>query len=134
MSAYEKFERLAKVLVGPRKPMAIHSEEKNSMGKYFNQQEVFPVIADSIRRIHQGKLDFVSHEEIVQGLLGDPVGKELVEKAYQEEPSHSRGFWAGNMVAFFSKRITEGESDYASEFERKMIGNDWAYKPAGDPR
>ena len=102
------------------------------MGKYFNQADVFPVIADSIRKIHQRKGDFVSHEEIVEALLEDPVGKELVETAHQKQNSQSREWLASNMVAWFSQRMTEGKSEYASEFVRKMIGNDWAYKPTGD--
>jgi len=102
------------------------------MGKYFNQAEIFPIIADSIRKIYQRKREFVSHDEIVQGLLNDPVGKELVDAACQKQNSQSREWMAGNMIAWFSQRITEGESEYASEFERTMIGNEWAYKPTGD--
>ena len=102
------------------------------MGKYFNQADVFPVIADSIRKIYQRKRDFVSHDEIVEGLLNDPVGKQLVDAACQKQYSQSHELMAGIMIAGFSQRITEGKSVYATQFERKMSGGKWAYKPTGD--
>lgn len=105
-----------------------------SMGKYFNQADVFPIIADSIRRIYRDKRDFVSHEEIVQVLLHDSTGKDLVEMAYQKQKSQTREWWASNMVAWFSQRITEGYSLYQGEFERKIVRNNWAYKPKEDAR
>jgi len=99
------------------------------MGKYFNQVDVFPVIDSSIRKIYQRKREFVCHDEIVQGLLNDPVGKKLVDAACQKQLFRSPKWMAGNMIAWFSQRITVGESEYAGEFERIKIGNEWAYKP-----
>ena len=99
------------------------------MGKYFNQADVFPIITDLTKKLYQVKRDFVFHEEIVQGLLNDPVGKKLVEFAYQKKNSHSREWWAGNMVAWFSQKITAGEYKPGNEFERKQIHNNYAYKP-----
>jgi hypothetical protein len=101
------------------------------MGRYFNHADVFPIIADSIRKIYQRKKAFTSHEEIVHGLLNDPTGKELVDAACKKHPSQSHEGMAGVMIAWFSQKITVGKSEYANEFERKKVGNKWAYKPIG---
>ena len=36
---------------------------------------------------------------------------------------------AHNMVAWFSQRITVGESDWADQFERQKTDGKWAYRP-----
>jgi hypothetical protein len=99
------------------------------MGKYFNREDVFPIIANSIDKIYQLKGDFASHKEIVQSLLDDPIGKSYVEKAQQGQNPGSAEYWAGVMVAHFSQALTDGRSEYANHFERIKIGTDWAYKP-----
>jgi len=52
---------------------------------FFNQDETEPIIADVIRKNY--KNDFVLHREIVEGLLNDPIGKDLVEKAREKQRS-----------------------------------------------
>ncbi len=110
------------------------------MGKYFNLGETDPIVAECIRRIYRSKKDWVLPEEIVDGLLDDPMGKDLVERAqrrWEAEPHTApvrewqktpRG-WARVILAWFSRRITQGRSHYERAFERKPDGKDWAYRP-----
>jgi hypothetical protein len=99
---------------------------------FFSQDETEPIIADVIRK--NSKNDFVLHKEIVEGLLNDPIGKDLVEKARQKQRTETPNRWsadmmASNMVQWFSKRITDHDSQYEREFERKKLRGGWAYKP-----
>jgi hypothetical protein len=109
------------------------------MGEYFDHDEIFPIIADCIRKKHRGKKVWVVHEEIVQCLMNDPEGAYLVRRAFRRwksKPHKSqvlewrttpRG-WAGNMVAWFGQKITEHMSSYEKEFELSEH-KPYAYKP-----
>jgi hypothetical protein len=93
----------------------------------FELQNVFPVIADSIEELFRIKRDFVTREEIVQALSDHPTLKNLLGA-----PHHPGERVASNMVAWFSQKITVGDPKYKEvydRFERKKIGNNWAYKP-----
>ncbi|MBM3128084.1 MAG: hypothetical protein FJ009_05530 [Chloroflexi bacterium] len=99
---------------------------------FFNQDETEPIIADVIRKNY--KNDFVPHKEIVEALLDDPIGKDLVERACQEQKRQTSNRWsankmASNMVQWFSKRITDHDSRYERQFERSKFRGGWAYKP-----
>jgi len=102
------------------------------MGRCFEQKDVFPVIAESIRGLQ--KTDFASHEAIVQALLTHPRGKTLVDAAHQKCPHLLLHRLASNMVEFFSKNFADTE--YYLQFERKRVrDNDpWAYKPLAPPK
>ncbi len=96
----------------------------------FSQKEVFPIIADVIRQLHHDTRDFVPHEAIVAGLLDHPERRDLVEAAQAaQENDNSLEAIAGNMVAWFSQRITMHTSDYEQLFTRAQIGGKWAYRP-----
>ena len=49
------------------------------MGKYFQLDDSLPRVAEAIRQTSQRKQDFVTHDEIVGGMLDDPESKALVE-------------------------------------------------------
>jgi hypothetical protein len=62
--------------------------------------------------------------------LQDYEGRNLVEVAREQQQNQQSLEWlAGNMVSWFSQRITIGESDWATAFERSRIDGLWAYKP-----
>jgi hypothetical protein len=108
------------------------------MGKYFNLAETEPIIADCIRKIYRRKKDWVLHEEIVQCLLNDPIGKDLVETAFRRWKSklHKSPYteWktpmglAGNIVAWFGQRIKVHRSPHEKEFETTK-NKPYNYKP-----
>lgn len=105
----------------------IPTEEDESS---FTHRQVFPIIADVIRQLHRETQGFVSHEAIVSGLLDHPEGCDLVESAQAaQENNSSLEAIAGNMVAWFSQRITIHDSDYESLFAREQIDGKWAYRP-----
>ena len=57
-------------------------------------------------------------------------GKHEVEEAYRNRSGfQSREQVASNMVAWFSQRITVGQSKWSDHFERKRIEGSWSYRP-----
>lgn len=103
------------------------------MTQRFSQAEAFPVIARLICDLHERKQDFVTHDDLVAAFLNDEEGRRLIDFACEADPGQkSREWWASNMVQWFSQRITEGKSEYESQFERVNLKGSWAYKPAGD--
>jgi hypothetical protein len=61
-------------------------------------------------------------------MLNDPAGAALVDAAYKKQASRSREWMAGNMVAWFSQKITTTTSEHKRHFERRRK-KPYAYKP-----
>jgi hypothetical protein len=92
--------------------------------------DVFPIIAHIIRQSYREHQRFVTTDEIATGLLRDSEARNLIEAAQdQQEEKQSLEWLASNMVAWFSQRITVGESPWKHEFERTKIDGRWAYRP-----
>lgn len=91
--------------------------------------DVFPIIAKTIEDLSASKEDYVTHDEIVEALLADPVAVEIVDRAHRAQPDHTQEWLAHNMVAWFSERISVGQSDWRERFERKKVDGKWAYRP-----
>jgi hypothetical protein len=96
----------------------------------WKQPDVFPVIARIIDDAYRRLQRFVTSQEIATDLLADAEGRNLVEKA-QEQQAEKQPLQvlASNMVAWFSQRITVGESEWERAFERIRANGLWAYKP-----
>ena len=90
---------------------------------------MFPIIRRVIHTIYNHKQDYVTHEEIVQGLLSDNSGLREVLAAQRARRHETLEQIAGNMVAWFSQRITVKQSLYENEFDREKIRGKWAYRP-----
>jgi hypothetical protein len=86
------------------------------VGKYFDQDQVFPIIARLINDIYRQKHDWVTHEEIMKAFMADPDGDQEVVAAWRKKPSWTKEQWAGNMVAWFSQRYTERRTFYIPKF------------------
>ena len=99
------------------------------MAASWEHADIFPVVARIITQWSAWTHDFVSHDEITAALLTDAEGAALIAaaKAQLEEPQ-TEEWIAHNMVAWFSQRITVGESDWTDQFERKKIDGKWAYR------
>ena len=97
----------------------------------FCHDDAFPVIARLIRELSGFSARFVSHAELVDALLHDPSGANLVRAASDYPDSEwSTKKWASNMVQWFSQRITQESSEYIHEFEREARAEGYAYRPA----
>jgi len=97
----------------------------------FTYDEAFPVIARMIMLAAKDEPGrFVPHDVIVDLILADGKGAELVALA------RSRSSWtddrdvASNMVAWFSQQISIGRSEWLQLFERERLAGAWAYRPA----
>jgi hypothetical protein len=96
----------------------------------FTYDEAFPLIARLIilaAKAEPGR--FIPHDAIVDLILADGRGAEIVAHA------RSRSSWtddrdvASNMVAWFSQQISVGRSEWLQFFERDRLEGAWAYRP-----
>jgi len=96
----------------------------------WKQSDVFPIIAQIIRDLYAKQSRYITHDEMTAGLLGDPAAARMIGDAQREQDEKRSLEWlAHNMVAWFSQRITVGQSDWDDVFDRKKIDGKWAYKP-----
>lgn len=104
------------------------------MEPYWKHADVFPIIARIVLAEYRESHRFVTAQAIAARLLQDPEARRLVEAARDlKEEQRSLEWLAGNMVSWFSQRITVGESEWAATFERTRIDGVWAYKPVTAP-
>jgi hypothetical protein len=97
----------------------------------WKQADVFPIIARLIGRASGEEKRFVTAHEIAERLLQDSEGRNLVGAAHeQREDGQSLEWLASNMVAWFSQRISVGQSEWSPAFERQRIDGIYAYRPA----
>ena len=73
---------------------------------------------------------YVTHDQITSSLLSGIEGSTLISAARDKLDEDRTAEWiAHKMVAWFSQRITVGESDWAGRFDRQKIDGKWAYRP-----
>jgi hypothetical protein len=95
--------------------------------------DVFPVIARIIETASRTSNDFATHDAITESLLADAEGAALIAAARTELTEDRSPEWiAHNMVAWFSQRITVGESDWGNRFDREKRDGKWAYRTRND--
>ncbi len=100
------------------------------MTNSWEHADIFPAIARIITNVFDAKQDFVTHDEIVGSILSDSEASSLVANAVSQSKETRTADWiAHNMVAWFSQRITVGDSDWIEHFDRKKIDFKWAYRP-----
>jgi predicted HNH restriction endonuclease len=116
------------------------------MGKWFFDDEVFPIISQIIDAISDTK-GFVDRDEIVESLLINPETKAIIDLAVKRDsakPTHKKV--AGSMIDWFSAEITTGSpraAEWDERYERKRVKRQivnsngiritrkvWAYAPA----
>ena len=103
------------------------------MESTWKQDEVFPIIAHIIEQQFQQHQRFITAGEIAAQLLQHDAARNVIEHAcLQQRKNWSADQFAYNMVAWFSQRITVGNSPWAQRFERTKIDHAWAYKPISD--
>jgi hypothetical protein len=95
----------------------------------WKQNEVFPIIERLIRDEFQHLQRFVTTHEIAKRLLEDAEARALIVAAQEQQQHWTTQHLAVNMVAWFSQRITSGESEWRPAFDRTKIDGKWAYKP-----
>jgi hypothetical protein len=108
-----------------------------NMEPSWKHADVFPIIACVIDHAYREHHRFITAQEIAARLLQDSQGRNMIEAAREQQQEQQSLEWlASNMVAWFSQRITIGDSDWARAFERKKIDGLWAYKPVSrsDPQ
>lgn len=72
--------------------------------------------------------EYALHHEIVARLLADSAGKREVVAACRRCPARTEDQLVGNMVAFWSQTITQGNNHYGKRFDRVQRKKQWAYK------
>ena len=95
----------------------------------FSQAEVFPIIASIIERHSKSSNEYMEHEIIVAAELERPELRPHLDQSVAEDREHKPiSWWAANMLAWFSKTITDGGSEWGRRFERQKIHRCWAYR------
>jgi len=95
----------------------------------WKHDEIFPIIAHVIERQFQQHQRYITAHEIAAQLLQDDAAKAIIAHAQsQQSADWSPEHLAHNMVAWFSQRITVGDSPWATRFERTKVDDRWAYK------
>lgn len=101
----------------------------------FTYDDAFPVIARLILAAARSEPQrFVPHDAIVDLVLADRRGAEIVAQARLRSAWADDREAASNMVAWFSQQISVGRSEWLQLFERERINGAWAYRPAAFPR
>jgi hypothetical protein len=96
----------------------------------WKQDDVFPIIAQIITDLYAKEQRFIAHDEITDALLRNKEAIGIIELAQKQQDEKQSTEWvAHNMVAWFSERITVGQSDWDGLFARTKIDGKWAYKP-----
>lgn len=93
----------------------------------FHHIDTFPIIAAIIRDHCRQESGYITHHEIVTAFLVHPEGHTLAQQAATQQ-GNPIGQTASNIVAWFSKRFTEGQTPYQDEFERERQDERWAYR------
>ena len=107
-------------------PMASRRRNPHSnKAVFFSHDEVFPIIAHVIENYSKHSDHYMKHGWIVEALIKDPEANLILDRLPKDK---SASWWAGDMVAFFSKVFTEGRSDWSSRFERDDIDGNWGYR------
>ena len=100
----------------------------------FTYDDAFPVIARLILAASRNEPQrFVPHDAIVDLVLADRRGAEIVAHARLRSAWADDREAASNMVAWFSQQISVGRSEWLQLFERERINGAWAYRPAASP-
>jgi hypothetical protein len=107
----------------PSQPLRSHDGED-----FFTYDEVSPIIGDIVEAYGKSHDDYMTHEKIVVELMKHPEGQLILSRPHDR----SNRYWAGVMVACFSKKFTGGSSEWNNRFdEPKKIGSAWAYRILG---
>lgn len=73
--------------------------------------------------------DYVTRQAIVDALLADPRGSELIAIVHKAQFYRSPEWIAGSMIDQFAKDLTRRGSPVRDKFEREKIDNVWAFRP-----
>jgi hypothetical protein len=97
------------------------------MRPYFKHDEVFPMIEKVLKDYSQHSTAYMEERDIVTAMIGDQQGRVILEQLPKHHPV---SWWAHNMVAFFSKTITENKTvpSRFMKFKRMKMAGKLAYR------
>lgn len=95
----------------------------------FPIDETSALIAAIVRAQTTAEYPYVTRQTIVEGLMADPRGKEIIETAHKALFYRTPEWIAGSMIDQFGKDISRKGSPVRDKFERQQIDNVWAYRP-----
>lgn len=120
-------------------PNVSHVSEKTASGKKkasrlksektYTTQETSPVIIDLIRKNGRASGEYLTHEEIVQLILGDPKGGFLIDQAIRRGNRDTPQGIAESMLEQFSAAFTREEGRNAGDLERVKVDDKYDYRP-----
>ena len=93
--------------------------------QFWNYDEVAPILVEIVTVYSRRRRDFMHHDDMVAAFMEHPEGKRILQRPHDSRPNE---YWVGVMLAWFSKTITDGSSEWENRLERKKIGSAWAYR------
>jgi hypothetical protein len=100
------------------------------MSSTWTHDEIFPIIAQVIKRQYRDDGRYIPSREIASALLLDPEAKIIIANTQSQQREHSSPErTASTMVAWFGQKITIGKLPWKDDFERIKIDGRWAYRP-----
>jgi hypothetical protein len=97
----------------------------------FPIEETTPLVAGLIRELAaaNGNGAPVGRQAIVEALLANPQGRQLIEATHKGLFYRSEEWIAGSIIDQFAKDLSRKGSPVYHQFDREQIDNVWAYKP-----
>jgi len=102
---------------------ARHTKRHDGSG-FFTHDEVFPIIAEVIEAFSGRSGEFMDHRTLVEAFMEHREAQLILNRPHNKTDA----WWAANMVAWFSKVFTDGNSAWDNTFERIEIDGAWAYR------
>jgi hypothetical protein len=90
--------------------------------------ETPPIVARVILDVFSRTGQWVSHDEIIAGLLDDDDGRNLINTAHAANSAQSPQAIAGRIKAWFGRQFGVNGSKYARQFERTP-SQPYGYRP-----
>lgn len=87
------------------------------------------LIAELLRAMTTSDGHYVTRQAIVEALMADPRGAEIIATTHKALFYRTPEWIAGSMLDQFGKDITRKGSPVRDKFEREQIDNVWAYRP-----
>ncbi len=95
----------------------------------FPIDETSGLIAAIVRAKSLADDPYVTRQTIVEGLMADPRGLEIITTAHKALFYRTPEWIAGSMVDQFGKDISRKGSPVRDKFDRQQVDNVWAYRP-----
>jgi predicted transcriptional regulator len=109
------------------RPKQVSRRTMATTSRFWQHDDVFPIIAEVITQLCQNNGQQVTVKEIAPALLAHRTARRRIDEA-ADESSKDPEWIARNMVAWLSQTITMGSNRWEKLFDRELVHRRWAYQ------